>query len=187
VRARYVAPLVLFLALILAVLIFMGLGLRPPVAESATVAREPPRYVVTDAQWLRLNLRGEPEFRAQAQSIEYYADDTVELRTLALDALGGWTSPWHVQAPEGTARVNDRRLLLSGDVVAQGKTIDGAQLDFTTERLWVDLLRRELRTDHDVVFQSDFRRATARGLKADFNGEHIQLLNDVQMEYAPEG
>ncbi|MBI3171590.1 MAG: LPS export ABC transporter periplasmic protein LptC, partial [Hydrocarboniphaga effusa] len=126
---------------------------------------------------------------------DYYANDSVQLHGLVLDALGGWTSPWHVQAPAGSARVNERRLLLSGEpgsgagqaVLATGRTVDGEPLDFTTDRLWVDFLRRELRTESDVVLESDFRSATARGLKADFNGEHIQLLNDVQMEYAPEG
>lgn len=203
-RARPVAlPLALVLALILAALVFMGRDLRPPAAETAATfasaggyismtpaaapPQEPPRYAVTGAQWLRLNLRGEPEFRAQAQSIDYYADDSVHLHTLTLDALGSWDSPWHVQAPEGAARLNERRLLLSGGVLATGKSADGAPLDFTTDRLWVDLLRRELRTEFDVMLRSDFRRATARGLKADFNGERIQLLNDVQMEYAPEG
>lgn len=175
------------LALILVVVVFLGRSLRHPASPAAPAVQEPPRYAVTGAQWLRLNLRGEPEFRAQAQTIDYYADDTVRLHGLTVDALGGWTSPWHLQAPEGSARMNDRRLLLTGDVLAQGKDSDGVPLDFTTEKLWVDLLRRELRTDEAVVLKSAHRRATARGLKADFDGERIQLLNDVQMEYAPAG
>lgn len=182
-RLRYVVPP---LAVALAVVIYLTQDLQAPPAEIAEPVQEPPRYVVTGAQWLRLNLRGEPEFRAQAESIEYYSDDSVRLHALNLDALGGLTSPWNLQAPEGSARVGERRLLLSGEVLATGKTAEGAPLDFTTERLWVDLLRRELRTETPVVLKSDFRRATARGLKADFNGERIQLLNDVQMEYAPE-
>lgn len=195
-RARPLAlPLALTLALILATLVFMGRGLRPPATETAAQPQEPPRYAVTGAHWLRLNLRGEPEFRAKAQSIDYYADGSVQLRTLMLDALGSWNSPWHVQAPAGSARLNERRLLLSGDpgagpgpaVLARGKDADGAPLDFTTDRLWVDLLRRELHTEFDVVLSSHLRRATARGLKADFSGDRIQLLNDVQMEYVPEG
>ncbi len=189
-RARQIT--LALVLLIFAVLVFLGRGLLSPTAETAAThaaasSQELPRYAVTGAQWLRLNLRGEPEFRAQAQSIDYYADDSVQLHGLVLDALGGWTSPWHVQAPEGAARLDERSLLLSGDVLATGKTVDGEPLDFTTDRLWVDLLRRELRTESDVVLKSDFRRATARGLKADFSGERIQLLNDVQMEYAPEG
>lgn len=187
-RTRLVAlSLALALVLTFAALAYWGRDLRTAPAETAAPIQELPRYAVTGAQWLRLNLRGEPEFRAQAQSIDYFTDDSVQLHALTLDALGGFTSPWHVQAPEGWAQLDERRLLLSGEVVAQGKTVDGAPLNFTTDRLWVDLLRKELRTESDVALKSDFRRATARGLKADFSGERIQLLNDVQMEYAPEG
>ncbi|MGH8481770.1 MAG: LPS export ABC transporter periplasmic protein LptC, partial [Nevskiaceae bacterium] len=53
----------------------------------------------------------------------------------------------------------------------------------TTQRLWVDLLRRELHTDAPVELRSDFRSATARGLRTDFAGDHVQLLNDVRVDY----
>ena len=46
--------------------------------------------------------------------------------------------------------------------------------------------RRELRTDSAVVVESGHRRASGRGMRADFGGERVELLNDVQVEYAPE-
>ena len=184
-------PLALSLALILAGLIVIGLGLRAPAEDAAAPAQEPPRYSVTNAHWLRLNRQGQPEFRAQAASIDYFSDETVQLAELEVDALGGWSSPWHLQAPLGSGRAGERRLLLESrpeqPVLARGATAEGAPLDFRTDRLWIDLLRRELHTESAVTMESPFRRATARGLKADFNGERVQLLNDVQMEYAPAG
>ena len=60
-------------------------------------------------------------------------------------------------------------------------------VSLVTQRLWVDLLRRELHTDAPVELRSDFRSATARGLRTDFDGEHGQLLNDVRVDYVPEG
>ena len=60
------------------------------------------------------------------------------------------------------------------------------KLALTTPRMWVDLLRRELYTDAQVTLQSDFRNVSARGLRSDFDGEHIQLLSDVQVDYVPQ-
>lgn len=70
---------------------------------------------------------------------------------------------------------------------ATGEHASGSPVAFTTNHLWVDLLRRELHTDTKVTLQTEARSATARGLRADFDGERVQLLNDVQVDYAPEG
>lgn len=175
------------IALLAAALFFTWQGFQAPPAETATVQPEPPRYSVTGAQWLRLGRLGEPEFRAEAASVDYFADGTVRLHTISVDALGGYESPWHVEAPLGEAPPRERRILLTGDVRAVGRNIGGAPVTFGTTRLWVDLLRHELHTDAPVQLQADFRSARARGLRADFAGERVQLLNDVRVDYAPEG
>jgi len=81
-----------------------------PARAPAAPTQEPPRYSVTDAHWLRLGSDGEPEFRAQAASMDYFADESVKLREVKLDALGGYSSPWHVEAPRGSAPPRERRL-----------------------------------------------------------------------------
>jgi LPS export ABC transporter protein LptC len=173
-------------ALILVALYFTWQGLQPPPAGSAQPEEPPPRYELTGAQWLRLNLQGEPEFRVQAESIRYYADESARLRTLTVDALGGAASPWQLTAQQGFSPPRERRMQLEGEVTAVGQYPNGAPLTFTADRLWVDLLRRELYTESAVQLHSDFRSATARGLRADFDGERVQLLNDVQVDYVPE-
>lgn len=156
-------------------------------AQAAALrAEEPPRYELKDATWMRLGTDGEPEFRARAEAIDYFADDSVTMTQVTLDALGGLRSPWHVEAPRGSAPPRERRLRLSGGVRAAGE-LANEDVALETPRLWIDLLRRELYTDAQVQFQSDFRNATARGLRSDFDGEHVQLLNDVRVDYAPQG
>jgi LPS export ABC transporter protein LptC len=174
-------------ALLAAGLFLAWEGLQPPPPEAAARTEEPPRYAVGGAHWVRLGVQGEPEFRAQAEAIDYYADGSAKLRNIELDALGGYDSPWQIRAPQGEVPPRSRRLLLEGGVRASGEHASGVPVSFATEQLWVDLLRRELRTDARVELQTDFRTATARGLRADFDGEHVQLLNDVQVDYAPEG
>lgn len=175
----------LSVALLMATLVYIAPNFQTPATAPVAPAAPLPRYTVTGAQWLRLGEQGQPEFRAQAQSIEYFADESIQLHTITLDALGGLSSPWNLRAPAGTVPPRERRVLLQGGVVAKGAYADGVPIDFTTDRLWVDLLRRELRTESPVLLTSDLRHASARGLKADFSGERVQLLDDVQVEYVP--
>lgn len=184
---RALPYVVLPAALLIAAIFFTLQGLQSPSPEALAPAAEQPRYAVTGAQWLRLGVSGAPELRAEAAAIDYFADGTTRLRAVGLDALGGFDSPWRVQAPAGEAPPRSRRLLLTGGVHAVGEHASGTPISFDTDRLWVDLLRRELYTEAPVRLQTDFRSASARGLRADFHGEHVQLLNDVQVDYAPEG
>jgi LPS export ABC transporter protein LptC len=173
--------------LLIAAIYFTWQGFQSPPVEAVRPDAEQPRYAVTGAQWVRLGVSGTPEFRAQAAAIDYYADGSAKLRTIAIDSLGGHESPWRLEAPFGEAPPRARRLLLTGGVHAAGPHASGAPIAFDSERLWVDLLRRELYTEAPVTLQTDFRSASARGLRADFEGEHVQLLNDVRVDYAPEG
>lgn len=183
-RARFL----LLPAALLAVALYFVFGEEPePARASAAAITEPPRYAVTGAEWVRLGRLGEPEFRARAATIDYFADESAHLHDISLDALGGVQSPWHVQAPDAAAPAHQRRMLLTGGVTAHGLADDGSPLTFNTPRLWVDLLRRELYTEAEVDLRTDLRRATARGLRADFDGERVQLLNDVRVDYVPEG
>ena len=95
-------------ALLVAAIFFTLQGLQAP-PEPVAPAAEQPRYAVTGAQWLRLGVTGEPEFRAEAATIDYYADGTARLRAIGMDALGGFDSPWHVRAPQGEAPPRARR------------------------------------------------------------------------------
>lgn len=161
-------------------------GLQPPSAETVAAAERQPRYAVTDAEWTRLGPGGQPEFRATANSIQYYEDESVQMQDVVLDSMGGKHSPWHVTADHGRAPPRERRLLLTGNVAAEGRYTGTLPVTFTTDRLWVDLLRRELRSDAEVSVASDLRKAAGRGMRADFNGERVEILNDVRVEYVPD-
>ena len=167
-----------------AMLSWRGFSDRAP--EPVVRSADPPRYSATGVEWLRLGSGGEPEFRARAAALDYFVDDSVTMRDVELDALGGFSSPWHVEAPRATAPPHERRLRLAGGVRASG-ALANESVSLVTPRLWVDLLRRELHTDARVELRSDFRSATARGLRTDFAGDHVQLLNEVRVDYAPGG
>ncbi len=172
--------------LLAAVLIFTFYGFQEPGQAAVLPSEEPPRYAATGVQWLRLGREGEPEFRIEADTLDMYADESVQMKRVRLDALGGYSSPWHIEAPRGSAPPRERQLRLSGGVLATGD-LAAEHVELTTPRLWVDLLRRELHTDADVRLETDDRIATAKGLRSDFDGERVQLLKDVRMDYVPGG
>jgi len=173
-------------ALLAAALVFTFYGFEAAPEAAAAPTEEPPRYAATGVQWLRLGREGEPEFRVEADTLDYYADESVVMKKVRLDALGGYSSPWHIEAPRGTVPPRERQLRLAGGVRATGD-LAAEHVELTTSRLWVDLLRRELHTDADVRLVTDDRVATAKGLRSDFDGEHVRLLKDVRMDYVPEG
>lgn len=174
------------LAIVAAALALTWRGQQEPAASAAAPTTEPPRYAVTGVEWLRLGADGAPEFRARAATLDYFADESVTMQDVRLDALGGYGTPWRLEAPRGSAPARERRLRLSGGVRASG-ALASEDISLRTPRLWVDLLRRELHTDAEVELSSDFRNATARGLRTDFAGEHVQLLNDVRVDYVIPG
>ena len=178
--------LLLAAGLVAGALIFTFYGFEETPGEAAAPPAEPPRYAATGVRWLRLGSDGQPEFRVEAATFDYYADESVALTRVRLDALGGYRSPWHIEAPRGSAPPRERQLRLAGGVRASGD-LASERVALATPRLWVDLLRRELHTDAEVKLQTEFRTATARGLRSDFDGERVQLLNDVKMDYVPEG
>src|ERR1700741_5503110 len=85
--------------LLIAALYFTWEGFTNAPSAAQVAASDLPRYAATGARWLRLNRQGQPEFRAHAASLDYYADESANLHLVALDALGGAESPWHGESP----------------------------------------------------------------------------------------
>lgn len=152
---------------------------------AADAAQTPPRYTLTQVQWTRLNESGEPEYIANARSIDYYDDHSAHLDQPDIVAFGGKGSPWRLTAPEGRTPANSRDLLLQGNVLIQGRWSNGRELTLTTPYLWVESQQKRLRTDAEVVMQGAGRKLSATGLIADSMGERVQLLGKVRGEYAP--
>ena len=64
-------------ALITAALIFTFYSFEEAPEAAAAPSAEPPRYAATGVQWLRLGSDGQPEFRVEAATFDYFADESV--------------------------------------------------------------------------------------------------------------
>ncbi len=180
-RAFWLMPLALIVAL------GFWLSHRPSVSTEIAKTEEPatPRYALTGATWIKLDGKGQPQFRAQAAQIDFYDDDSARLQTLNVDALGGLDSAWRLNAPSGYLPPQQERLRLDGPITGEGRVGDNEWAQLDAEQLWVDQDRRELSSDRPVSLTSPRKQAKARGLRADFGGKRIELRGNVEARYAP--
>lgn len=173
-------------ALLLGIALWLTRGTQPQVTDPDAAQAEPPRYQLRDADWVQLDARGEPLFRAAAVSIAYRDDRSVQLENVALDRLGGDSGVWQVRAPHGTLPAAQTRMRLHAPVIIEGQPDSAEPLRITAESLWLDLRARELYTEDTVQLTGPGREAVAVGLRADWAGEKLQLLNNVRVSYAPQ-
>jgi LPS export ABC transporter protein LptC len=153
-------------------------------APAEILTEQQPRYYVLGAEWTRLDAEGRPETRVTADLIEYFDDDSARLETLVVDQMGGTGSPWRLTSPSGYAPPYERRLRLDGPVQGEGRWPEGDRLEFMTDHLWVDSQAREFYTEAGVEVRGPGRNLTARGLRADWDGERLQLLHEVRLNHA---
>lgn len=175
-----------FLALVLGVLVMIwGANLTREgarVAQGAVDLREPPRYIVREARWLRTNAEGAPLYRIEAEQLAVYADDRVVIDAPTVKGLGQ-RDAWSLVAPRGDIPAGSRDLALSGGVDVTGQWGDGQALQARTERLTVDVTERLLRTAEPVRITGPGRELRSVGLRTDWEAERLNLLDQVQVTY----
>lgn len=180
---RVAIVLLPLLVILLVYLTLRGFGTRTSPVEQVKVER--PRYVLKGAEWTRYDEQGQPEVRATALSIDYFDDKSARLNTLEMDRLGGGNGPWHLSAATGVMPANQERMQLGRPVTVTGDLQDLGPVRIVSDTLWVDFERKEIHTGDSVLLSGEGRNARATGLRADWNGERVQLLQDVHVDYAP--
>lgn len=155
---------------------------EPPTAPDAAVA---PRYSLRGVQWTRLDVNGQREFTAEAESADYFDDESARYEQLKMNVPKIGQVPWRLTSPKGSAPAHEKRILMEGPVDISGAWPDGEALVANTPQLWVDPVSKQVSTDAGVSFDSDSRSGTAKGLKADWDKQTVQLLGNVRMEYVP--
>ncbi|HSW15242.1 MAG TPA: LPS export ABC transporter periplasmic protein LptC, partial [Solimonas sp.] len=174
----------LFLGLASALALFAVLtllrGFQPePPAEVAAQAQLP-RYELRGVEWTRLDAQGRPLIEAVAGTIRYYDDESARFDTLEVRRLGA-NGPWNLTSPDGTMPAGEERLRLNPPVLITGRLSNGEPVQIDAESLWVDLQRKEIHTEDRVQLHAPNRQARARGLRADWAGTQLRLLNDVEV------
>ena len=143
-----------------------------------------PRYTLTIAEFSRYDNYGNPSLGGTADSVEYYDDQSGTAHGLDLELLTSGGSVWRVQAPSAELPAHQRRMRLDGPVVAHGRWPDSdEEITVKTDHLWIDPDARLFDTDAPVDLVSSGRTGSAVGLRGDWAGRGLQLLDDVKMNY----
>ena len=144
----------------------------------------PPRYTLSDAELTRFDGDGDAVLRGTAASVQYYDDDSARATALAVDLIENDQVIWHITAPSGMQPAHDRRMLLDSAVNATGAWPDTHEpLTVNTSQMWIDADAHTLQTGETVTANSKTRRATGRGMLADWSAQWLRLLHDVKMRY----
>jgi LPS export ABC transporter protein LptC len=145
-----------------------------------------PRYALRDAEWTRLGPDGNAQFHITAATIDYYDNKSAILSNMTMDGLGGNKGAWLLTSPAGEVPAQQERILLKKPVVITGKSSDGRDpIKMFTDQLWVDNKLKEIYTDLPLRFVQGAQQATATGMRADWVGQKLNLLHDVEVTYVP--
>ena len=145
-----------------------------------------PRYALRNAEWTRLGPDGKAQFHITAATIDYYDNKSAILSNMTMDGLGGENGAWLLTSPAGEVPAEQERILLKKPVVVTGKSVNGGEpVKMFTDQLWVDNKSREIYTDLPLRLVQGAQQATATGMRADWVGQKLDLLHDVEVTYVP--
>ena len=165
--------------------LLFGSSSMEPEALPAPDAATAPRYSLRGVQWTRLDASGQREFTAEAESADYFDDESARYEQLKMNVPRIGQLPWRLSSPKGSAPAHEKRISMEGPVDVSGAWPDGEALTLQTPQLWVDPVQHQLSAEAGVNFDSASRSGQAKGLKADWEQQTVQLLGNVRMQYVP--
>lgn len=177
--------LVLLLPALLIVMVSGALWLTfkgfSPTEIAAESTAQQPRYEMENAQWLRYGEDGELELRAQAERIEYFDDRSMQLDSVQIDRLGS-QGPWTLTAERGEVPPRTERMQLLPRAQVQGQR-SGQPVTITAPQVWVDWSKKTIHSSQRINMSSPGRTLDAIGFEADWQGERLRFLRNVEMRY----
>ena len=183
-RSALTLPMLGLMAMVAGWLAFQGF--RKPASSDTPEAIERPRYHIEGAQWRRYDDTGALVFEATAAGIDYFDDASMELNDIALVTHSAERrGSWQLTANRGSVPPGEERIELKPEVRIDGEPHERPAIEIGTPTLWVDWARRTLSTDDPIVASSPGRTHSAIGMRADWTGERVEFLRQVESRYAP--
>lgn len=156
-------------------------GFQAPPSKPAVIEAERPRYHLEGAEWLRYDADGEPLFTVAAASVDYFDDASMQMQQVEVQQLGGEQGAWQLTADRGSVPSGQQRLQLVPAVNIVGLPPQHDQVTIRTPELWIDFASEEITTDAEIEARSPGRKLNALGLRADWAGQRVQFLNQVEV------
>lgn len=154
---------------------------------------------------LQMSEQGYDYFMANVDSIHYTSDGEVDYRFKA-NRITHFPNPeyslvesprflvfredesnWKINSTKGRVEIdpetNQERLLLNENVIINGISNDGRQVNIFTDSLVIYPAEKNMRSDSDVTIESDGFVSSSRGFTADLNTNIVRQLSEGRMQY----
>lgn len=154
---------------------------------------------------LQMSEQGYDYFMANVDSIHYTSDGEVDYRFKA-NRITQFPNPeyslvesprflvfredesnWKINSTKGRVEIdpetNQERLLLNENVIINGISNDGRQVNIFTDSLVIYPAEKNMRSDSDVTIESDGFVSSSRGFTADLNTNIVRQLSEGRMQY----
>lgn len=181
--------LLLTAAILLAFILFGLIGTREETPAGTTAESPSPLeaeydYYMSGMVLDRFTPDGKRSYRITSDQVTHYpTGDNSILDNPAMIWLEAERSPWLLTARGGALSpdpvTSEDRLVLQDQVVAESTTGTGKALTITTESLNVMPASKEISTEALVVLDSNGTHLSSKGMQADLEQDHINLLNGV--------
>ena len=144
-----------------------------------------PRYTLRGAELTRFDSDGSASLYGQADTIDYFDDQSGRAQNLHVKLLDDGDTTWQLSAPAANLPAHQRRFMLEGPVEADSQWPDnGKAFAMHSPYLWIDPDRHEIDTDAAVDLQSPMRNGSAVGMRSNWIEQTLELLHNVRMSYA---
>lgn len=182
--SAFLAPLVPICGVALLAAVVVGL-LR---GESRTpdVAVNPPseaQSYLRDVRIVSFDAQGQTEYRARAETAQYFDNGDITVDAVAIDYLGGANGPWVAQAPQGRLPNNTQTINLSSGVSVRGQSRN--PVNFDSDQVQIDLAERRIRTLAPTTVRSGRQRISAQRLETGFDGDKLEFDGRVRTQFNP--
>lgn len=153
--------------------------------SEALIVTDIPDYYLRDAKMSALDDHGRLLYQVRSNELLHYPDDSATASQLEMEYFGP-QGRWQLNAPRGAIQGGRNEVLLSGGVVAHGRS--NPRQPQTTMRM--DTARvlpgeMQLDTDDPVRIDDPSRRVRATGMTMDIDKDVVKLKKNVRVHHDP--
>lgn len=145
-------------------------------------------YFMANVDSIHYQANGRADYRFQAQRVTHYPNpEYSDIDQPSFLIYREDNTNWLVNSANGRVDMdperNQERLVLNENVIINGVTADGTQVNIYTDTVTIYPEEKRLHSDSDVLFESDGMMSSSTGFNADLNTNVIYQLANGQMQY----
>jgi LPS export ABC transporter protein LptC len=145
-------------------------------------------YFMGNVDSIHYTSDGEVDYRFKANRITHFPNPEYSLvESPRFIVFREDESNWKINSTKGRVEIdpetNQERLLLNENVIINGISNDGRQVNIFTDSLVIYPAEKNMRSDSDVTIESDGFVSSSRGFTADLNTNIVRQLSEGRMQY----